>query len=170
MLKKCQQDFLVADLAAVERLLSEHVEVADPIGYWQFTERKKQLQQQLLQIDPEPEDQFDMHAYFSGEPVENDHGIRADFAANVISLLNALVAQCGGRLLVTMMTQRSIGFMVQTSGDEEATATQICVLDILQGTTAGGQPIFNSLLTLLVTRRATMRVVSGNREVKLSPG
>jgi len=65
MLRKLERDFVAADLAAVEGLLSNYGEDVDPIGFLQFTERKKRLQRQLQDLDNLIKDQLEIGVFLT---------------------------------------------------------------------------------------------------------
>jgi hypothetical protein len=58
MLKKLERDALAADLAAVESLLASRTAEDDPIGHFQYSGRKAELQRRLSQLD----EHYDRHS------------------------------------------------------------------------------------------------------------
>jgi hypothetical protein len=136
MLKKLEHDALVADLMAVDSLLASRSVEDDPIGHFQYSARKAELQQRLLQLGERGDRHAEMGIFFGGGPVQGSRGISADFAGKALENLQALVtkrfseSETGqlkqrGRLpladrskmVVTNLVRGSVGFVLEESGD-----------------------------------------------------
>jgi hypothetical protein len=136
MLKKLEHDALAADLMAVDSLLASRSAEDDPIGHFQYSARKAELQQRLSQLDERYDRHAEMGVFFGGGPVQGSRGISADFAGKALEYLQALVTkrfseletgqlkQRGrlplidrSRMVVTNLVRGSIGFVLEESGN-----------------------------------------------------
>ncbi len=135
MIRKLEHDALSADLAAVDALLASHPEEDDPIGHFQFSLRKDDLQAQLRRVESRVVRHAELGVFFGGGPVHGSRGINADFAGKALDEIQALIAkryseQHGvlnqkGRLpladqskmMVTDIVRGSVGFVLEESGD-----------------------------------------------------
>jgi hypothetical protein len=137
MLKKLKHDALAADLVAVESMLASRTEEEDPIGYFQYSTRRAELEQQLFALGERADRHAELGVFFGGGPVQGSRGINADFAGKALDELQALITkrysevEIGGHLklrgrlpfvdrskmLVTGVVRGSIGFVLEESGD-----------------------------------------------------
>ena len=152
MMKRLEIEALQSQLASVRGLLSGRSEDEDPIGWFQFSQQAKSLEQELEAIS----DRFDPAAsiamYFGGRPVIGSRGIAADFSANIINGMQSLVAaqaashhrELGGRgpipqrdqskMIVTDVARGSFGFIFEEANpsakdaDGESAVEEICTL------------------------------------------
>ncbi len=135
MLKKLELDALKADLTNVESLLESRTEEEDPIGYYQFSARKAELQAKIASVAAHFEHHAALGVFFGGRPVQGSRGINADFAGKALEDLQALISkrfsgkEIGqlkqrGRLpfadqsqmLVTGVVHGSFGFVLEEAG------------------------------------------------------
>lgn len=143
MLKKFELDFLAADLAAVEALLSSRREVDDPIGFLQYTSRKAVIEEELQRVSSRPDLHAQLGIFLGIGPVQHAHGIDVDFAAKALDDIRALITEIvansaahePGKLarvdftdrssvLVMDMVQGSMGFILEEAIDAtRSTAT-----------------------------------------------
>jgi len=94
MLRKLERDSLAADLAAVNSLLAGRTEDEDPVGYLQFSERKREIEEQLLALDAQPEENLaEVGLFFGGVPVFGSQGIHAAFAGEVLGAFQDLMSK-----------------------------------------------------------------------------
>ncbi|MRX11311.1 hypothetical protein GJ697_26140 [Pseudoduganella sp. FT25W] len=172
MLRKLERDFVAADLAAVEGLLSNYGEDVDPIGFLQFTERKKRLQRQLQDLDNLIKDQLEIGVFFDGPPVDHRYGISAEFCGEAIALLSALMAP-HGRLFVTVLGRRTIGLLLRVGEEGVQSAAYMLPIDALDRVARNPHTIecldqsILDLLNLLKKQRASMRIVCGAHDFTL---
>jgi hypothetical protein len=135
MLKKIEYDALAADLSTVESMLASRDEQADPIGYFQYTCRKAELEEKLSQLGDLASPYAEMGVFFGGGPVQGSRGINADFAGKALDGLQSLITKrfsetaVGGlkqrgrlpavdrsKMLVTTILRGSVGFVLEESG------------------------------------------------------
>lgn len=183
MLRKLEVDALKADLSAVDAMLTSFTEDDDPIGWYQFSARKEEIQQTLDKIVSHPVTHAELGVFFGGRPVQGSRGINADFAGKVLEDLQALVskrysgrefgrlAQRGpvpggdmSQMLVTNIVRGSVGFVLEESGhDAQLVETPLKevvdeVADILFRVGADDEAVFEEAASelderLLVTLR-----------------
>lgn len=183
MLRKLEVDALKADLSAVEAMLTSFTEDDDPIGWYQFTARKEEIEQALDQVVARPITHAELGVFFGGRPVQGSRGINADFAGKALEDLQALVskrysgrefgrlAQRGpvpggdtSQMLVTNIVRGSVGFVLEESGnDAQLVETPLKeavdeVADILSRVGADDEAVFEEAASelderLLITLR-----------------
>ncbi|KAB2968127.1 hypothetical protein [Zoogloea sp.] len=183
MLRKLEVDALKADLSAVDGMLASFTEDEDPIGWYQFSARKEEIEQALDQIVSRPLTHAELGVFFGGRPVQGSRGINADFAGKALEDLQALVskrysgrefgrlAQRGpvpggdtSHMLVTNIVRGSVGFVLEESGtDAQLLETPLKeavdeVADILSRVGADDEAVFEEAASelderLLVTLR-----------------
>jgi hypothetical protein len=136
MLKKLERDSLTADLATVNALLAARSSETDPIGYYQFSHRKRELEQKLEELGAQTEHHAELGVFFGGGPVQGSRGINADFAGKALEELQLLITKrysevergplrATGRIpladrskmLVTSVVRGSFGFMLEEASD-----------------------------------------------------
>jgi hypothetical protein len=132
MLRKVALDSLRADLAAIDDLLRERSADQDPIGHFQFSERKRDIEREIAALEETPERTAAVGLYFGGEPVIGSRGIRADFAGQAMGHFQDMIAKrfaaveagmLGRRgppalrtrtdLMLTQMARGSIGLLLE---------------------------------------------------------
>ena len=101
MLKKLEQEAVRADLMAVETILASRHKEDDPVGYFQFTQRKTNLEQQLAEIDSRAASNS-IAMLFGGGPVVGSRGIAADFSTTIINHMQGLVSAQSASLTGTV--------------------------------------------------------------------
>lgn len=136
MLKKLEHDALTADLVAVESLLASRTEDEDPIGFFQYSSRRRDIAEQLHRLGSRPDHHAELGIFFGGGPVQGSRGINADFAGKALDDVQALITkryselETGGlkqagrlpltdrsRMLVTSVVRGSIGFVLEEASD-----------------------------------------------------
>lgn len=177
MLKKLEHDALAADLTAVESLLASRNEDDDPIGHFQYSVRKAELQERLSQLGERAGRHAELGIFFGGGPVQGSRGINADFAGRALEELQFLITkrfsesetghlkQRGrlplvdrSRMVVTNLVRGSVGFVLEESGDNaEILNTPLCevvdeVADILSRVGADDEAIFDQAAMALDPR------------------
>ncbi|MFZ6686863.1 hypothetical protein ACO0K0_03840 [Undibacterium sp. SXout11W] len=138
MLKKLELDVLNADLGTVQSLLDSRTKEDDPIGYFQFSSRLKNIQEKISQVVNRQIKHAELGVFFGGGPVQGSRGINADFAGKTLDDFQALISKRfserengalkqRGRLpladhsqmIVTDVMRGSFGFILEESGDTE---------------------------------------------------
>ena len=177
MLKKLEHDALAADLTAVESLLAARSEDDDPIGHFQYSVRKSELEARLIELGKRDDRHAEMGIFFGGAPVQGSRGINADFAGRALEDLQSLItkrfseSETGhlkqrGRLplvhrskmVVTNLVRGSIGFVLEESGDNaEIINTPLCAIvdevsDILFKVGADDEAVFDEAAVALDPR------------------
>ncbi|MEI6002728.1 hypothetical protein H3V53_38215 [Paraburkholderia bengalensis] len=137
MLKKLKLNAVAADLAAVRALLNSRSIEEDPIGVYQFEQRKEELERQLQEINETNEAHASLAIFFGGGPVQGSRGINADFAGGALEDVQELIKKClatrelgalaergrvplrgNAQLLVTDVARGSFGFVLEEAGGE----------------------------------------------------
>lgn len=93
MVRKLELESLSAEAATIDRLLTDRPEEADPIGYFQLSQRREELQTQINQMQGAPDNSASIALFFAGAPVVGSRGIRADFAGRAVSVFQDLVSK-----------------------------------------------------------------------------
>ncbi|RSE88616.1 hypothetical protein [Achromobacter denitrificans] len=139
MLKNLELSSLKADLANVESLLATRQQDDDPIGWYQFSQRKSQLEEAIQALAAQDSNHAAVALYFGGRPVIGSRGIDATFAGRAIGTFQAIVAKRNatagegkvlkdrGRvpkkndaaLLVTEVARGSFGFVLEEAAKIE---------------------------------------------------
>ena len=139
MLKNLEISSLKADLANVESLLATRQQDDDPIGWYQFSQRKIQLQEAIQALAARDCKHAAIALYFGGKPVVGSRGMDATFAGRAIDTFQAIVAKRyataaegkvlkdRGRvpkkpdasLLVTEVARGSFGFVLEEAAIEQ---------------------------------------------------
>lgn len=137
MLKKLELDSLRADLSAVDALLAARTEQEDPIGWFQFSSRKHELEEALSRVAGSQEMHAGVALFFNGRPVFGSKGIRADFAGQAIDRFQDLVSKRfaslesgplaargpvplreNAQMMITDVARGSFGFVLEESSNE----------------------------------------------------
>jgi hypothetical protein len=92
MAKRLELETLRADLAAVEGLLARRTERRDPIGYFQFQQRREMLEEQIRELGATEEPLAAIGLFFAGRPVIGSRGIKADFGTQALSSFQSVVS------------------------------------------------------------------------------
>jgi hypothetical protein len=136
MLKKLEIDSLRADLASVNALLAKRSEESDPIGWLQFSHRKKELEEEIAKLQ-EAEATTGIGLFFGGQPVLGSRGIQAEFAGKALKSFQDIISKrfaclesgpLGSRgpipmrgnaqLLITDVVRGSFGFILEEASEE----------------------------------------------------
>ncbi|SAK89538.1 hypothetical protein AWB81_04752 [Caballeronia arationis] len=177
MLRKLKIDALKADLSAVEAMLASRSEADDPIGWYQFSSRKEEIELALDEAVARPQPHAELGIFFGGAPVQGSRGINADFAGKALEDLQALVskrfsgrefgrlAQRGpvpridnSQMLVTNIVRGSVGFVLEESGanaqmvETPLKAAVDEIADILSRVGADDEAVFDEAATELDER------------------
>lgn len=135
MLRKLERAGLQADLADVGALLEDIREDDDPIGYSQFAERRRDIEQALVTLGEAADETGKVALLFGGRPVWGSRGIDAEFASRAIDTFQRAVAaqtasaagpvgargrlaqDAAPQLLVTDIGRGSFGFVLEEGAD-----------------------------------------------------
>lgn len=135
MLAQLEMQFLQADLAQAQQLLSGSQSYDDPIGEHQYTQRVARLERELAElVQRAARAPIGVALFFGGRPVVGSYGIKAAFGTQAVGKFQKLVSQryaaaemgplsSRGRvpmsedaqLLVTDVVRGSFGFVLQGS-------------------------------------------------------
>lgn len=130
-MKKIELSSLQADLASVNALLEVHTQEDDPLGWYQFSDRKRELELAIAELEDANEPEAQVAIFFGGAPVRGSRGILASFASQAIDAFQDLVAKrmstMGGahlaprgpvpgrseaQLMITDVVRGSVGFVL----------------------------------------------------------
>lgn len=138
MLKKLALDALMADLESVDALLAARTEEDDPIGFYQFSARKAEIEDAINKMENELSRHAEIGIFFGGQPVQGSRGINADFADKALDEIQGLISTrfsgieigppkqrgpviLGNRaqMIVTSVMRGSFGFVLEEAGQNE---------------------------------------------------
>lgn len=123
--RKAERDFLIADLASVDRLINQ-MAGEDPISRASFEDRRTEIEAALRELDAEPEQAAASAAlYFGGRPVVGTIGVEADFAGRAVSGFQDLVAK--------VLAQSEDGALGERGVVANRAAAALHVTNILRG-------------------------------------
>lgn len=137
MIRKLRLESLSAELSSINALLENAEEIGDPVGAYQYAERKRNVESEINKLSGAPDTLASVALYFSGGPVIGSRGILADFATNVLEEFQNLISKVQalsflgsmgerGRvpsvgnadLMITQITKGSFGFVLEELADE----------------------------------------------------
>ena len=146
MLKKLELNSLRADLAAVENILGRSTREEDPVGWFQFSQRKAALRKLLDEVVAAPVSTAGIGLFFAGRPVIGSRGIVADFGAKAVERFQDIVSTrfaalngpVGSRgpvrqrertnLMITEVARGSFGFVLEEFDNETLVDTPLKVV------------------------------------------
>jgi len=181
MLRKIEIDALKADLAAIENLLLARTSEEDPIGYFQFSQRKEELESKLSEMVESRSERAGVALYFGGRPTVGSRGIIADFGAKALSsfqdVISTMFATLEGpvgsrgpvrqrdrsQMLLTDAVRGSFGFILeepeatQLSSEEENELKGVVqeVVDLIYRTAEPGMDEFDEIANAVDDRVLT---------------
>jgi hypothetical protein len=91
-MRRLEQDWLAADLAAVDDLLAS-APPGDVLGRVSLTERRDEVRTALAEVGAQKEHEGRTALFFGGAPVIGNRGIDADFAAEALGKYQDLVTK-----------------------------------------------------------------------------
>lgn len=125
------------NLASVDKLLKEAIAFGDPVGEFQFSQRKSHLEAELAGAIEKTDKLANVALYFGGGPVLGSKGISAGFAGNVLDQFQELVSRTyaknelgtlgergpiplkqATKLMVTEVARGSFGFVLEEFCDQ----------------------------------------------------
>lgn len=177
MPRKLEMDSLRAEESGLRALLNEALQVDDPVGVLQYSERLTEIKNQLEALGDNPAPMASVALFFSGKPVLGSIGIASDFAGRALKDYQELISkifaklELGGMgergpiplkqdatLMVTGMAHGSFGFVLTELSDqtelhdtalkETVTATSA----LLEGVSAVNETSFEQLADDLDSR------------------
>ena len=166
MAKRLELETLRADLAAVTGLLGRRTPERDPVGYFQFNQRRELLEQQIRELGQVEEPLAEIGLFFAGRPVIGSRGITADFSTKALSSFQSVVstryaADSGpvgragrlrhrdrSQLIIKDVVRGSFGFVLEEAESETEGAPSLkpaldAAVDIIYSAAKGGQAEFN---------------------------
>ena len=93
MVKKLELEAMAAEVASLNALLESRTPVDDPIGYFQYSQRRDEIQERIKATGALPELEASIALFFAGEPVTGSRGIKANFAGKVVAVFQDLVSK-----------------------------------------------------------------------------
>jgi len=93
MPRKFELDSLQADLSAIDRLLQGRSQEDDPLGYRQYSHRKREIEERIRGISSTSETKAEIALFFGGRPVIGSRGISSEFASKTIGSFQNLVSK-----------------------------------------------------------------------------
>ncbi len=150
MIRRLEQQSVMADLAQVEAILARRPREDDPVGWLQFDQRRQRLVDELSKLGDAASDKS-VALLFGGRPVVGSRGIAADFTAAMIGLMQSLVSiqsasrdgvlgergpipqRGSSQMLVTDVARGSFGFIMEgpidyLSNEETDAVDEVCEL------------------------------------------
>ncbi|CAO3406308.1 hypothetical protein [Azospirillum largimobile] len=107
MITKIRKDYIAADLANVERMLSQ-VSDNDILTAMSLESRRDELVEQLQSLEDLRETYASAAIFFSGSPVVGSRGIASEFAGNAISKYQDLVSKIHSLRSKGILAQRGV--------------------------------------------------------------
>jgi hypothetical protein len=92
MMSRLESEALRADLASVESLLRERTPEQDPVGHFQFSQRKAELESKVAELRQAGGQPAAVALYFGGRPVIGSRGVLAEFGTKAVDSFQTLVA------------------------------------------------------------------------------
>jgi hypothetical protein len=142
--RKLKLEGLQAEISAVTALHEQAIEMGDPIGEYQFSIRKRLLENQITELLDIIEKTANVALFFGGEPVLGSRGISANFAGAALEQFQELVSltfaknelgvlgergpiplQQYANLMVTGIAQGSFGFTLDELSDQTEGSTAL---------------------------------------------
>ncbi|MHB8089898.1 MAG: hypothetical protein ACYDH2_16795 [Anaerolineaceae bacterium] len=139
MSRKLEKLDIETEIAAVDKLLAESIELEDPVGEYQFSKRKELLQQNLRELEETPNGSANVVLYFGGDPVFGSRGILSEFAGTALGKFQELITKAyatnelgklgergpvplkqAASLMITNIARGSLGFVLDESPNEES--------------------------------------------------
>lgn len=165
MLKRLEREAVEADLSAIDALLSERTMDDDPIGWFQFQERRATLSEKLASLSDQPALSASVALLFGGLPVVGSRGISADFGTKAVEQFQDVVSKryaeyhgpLGARgpvkqsattdLMITDVVRGSFGFVLEEPDNGALLETPLKhvlddVLDLIYRTSAPDEEAF----------------------------
>lgn len=93
MVKKLELEALTAEVASLGALLSTRTVEEDPIGFFQYSQRRDEIQGKINALGAAPELEASIALFFAGAPVTGSRGIRANFAGKAVAIFQDLVSK-----------------------------------------------------------------------------
>lgn len=171
MVKKLELEALTAEASSLGEILRTRTAEEDPIGYFQYSQRKSEIQEKIEHLGSTPELEASIALFFAGDPVTGSRGIKANFAGKAVAIFQDMVSkrfastelgELGQRvrvplransdLMLTDVVRGSFGFMLSESIDTIPLAeTQLktvldSVVKSIDITTAADSEGFEALL------------------------
>lgn len=166
MAKRLELETLRSDLAAVDGLLAGRTAERDPIGHFQFQQRREMLAQQIDALGVIEEPLAEVGLFFAGRPVIGSRGITADFTTKALGSFQSVVstryaADSGpvgragrlrhrdrSQLIIKDVVRGSFGFVLEEiEGEVEGSPSLKPALDdavaIIYSAAKGGQTEFD---------------------------
>lgn len=138
MPRRLRMEGLQAELSSLTDLISQSVEMGDPMGEYQLSKRKQSFEQELSTLVATIEKRASVALFFGGKPVLGSRGISAEFSGKIIDHFQNLVSRnfaktelgvLGERgripmrhassLMVTEVVKGSFGFILDELSDQE---------------------------------------------------
>jgi len=143
MIPKIEKDFIAADLATVENILSQ-LTPSDVLGRLSLESRRDELRDTLASVEATDHPLASAALFFSGQPVLNSQGIDSEFGANAIQSFQEIVSTVSAARFHSKLGQRG-----PVSGKEQS---KLYVTRIVHGSFGfqfdelGDPPLFDSSL------------------------
>ena len=93
MVKKLELEALTAEVASLGELLRTRTPEEDPIGYFQYSQRKAYIQERIEKLGATPELEASIALFFAGDPVTGSRGIKANFVGRAVAVFQDLVSK-----------------------------------------------------------------------------
>ncbi|MGC8490375.1 MAG: hypothetical protein ACP5SH_01440 [Syntrophobacteraceae bacterium] len=84
---------LQAEISALDALLKEAIEVGDPVGEYQLSQRKGSLEAEIANLLKEHRKTASVALFFGGKPVFGSRGVSAGFVGNALGQFQDLVSK-----------------------------------------------------------------------------
>lgn len=138
MPRRLRVEGLQAELSSLTELISQSIELGDPMSEYQLSKRKQTFEQELSTLLSAREKKASIALFFGGKPVLGSRGISSAFAGQMLDHFQDLVARTfakaelgilGGRgripmrdasnLMVTEIVKGSFGFVLDELSNQD---------------------------------------------------
>lgn len=93
MTHRLKLEALQAEIAEVDALLKEAIDVGDPVGKYQLSKRKESLEAEISNLLKEPIRTASVALFFGGKPVFGSRGVSVEFVGNALGQFQELVSK-----------------------------------------------------------------------------
>lgn len=92
MMRRLEVEALRADLSSIDALLKQRSRADDPVGWFQFNQRKTEIEDRLSALLHATKQAAAVALFFGGRPVIGSKGILADFGARAVESFQSIVS------------------------------------------------------------------------------
>jgi hypothetical protein len=164
MLRKLERDFLAANLSAVSALLAARSKEDDPIGFLQFSSRKRELEDDLNTLSAQRDPHAELGVFLGAGPTYEARGIDISLAVGALGALQALINAQYCQLNAAFSTQGDVQDLIRRSSMRLTDFLQAPGGFVLEGADDTVEPIGTPLRAVVDTVAALVAQLAGPDE------